>query len=251
MNGNSEAQDWALREALHDRGKRTIAETADVWPRIEMRLQQGAEVATLPQGRRTLRFSRPVVAALLLGVVVLAGAAGALASPLVRQAIGGPSQATAVVMGPGPVLDSVSPPVPFQILNLSYVPSGLTSYQFTRLIVTAHSWSAIGAYGPFDETSLGKEVLQLDAEGVNGVLLRFQEPPPGGSYVEVIEQVPTAGAVTGGEAVTINGAAARVAQEGAVTAIRLPQPGMLITIRTNLGESEALQVAKGLRQQRR
>jgi hypothetical protein len=146
----------------------------------------------------------------------------------------------------------VSPKASFRIAQLGYIPLGLTQREYTYVPPTVSPSTPqrivtlTTAGSPVSEETL-TAVSQLPADGRGALFLRYSAPGAVASYLEVTQQPLRIGqSVPAGELVAVGAVGAIVVHEGAVTRLFLTEFGTLVTIQTNLGGHEAVQVAQGL-----
>lgn len=222
----------------------------DVWPRIEMAAIEHRDAADVPQRSSTRRRVVHRWGAIALGssiaLVVGLGVAAA-ESPRVQRLIADALPSSGVgISSDGSGVTGTSPALPFQVLNPTYMPAGLTVHQFTRLTAGVSGWSVTLSDGA---PTSGKDVLPTGFERINGVYLRYASPVSGGPSVSIIEQVsPTsqASAATG-QRIFIGTSTAFVTRSGASTILTLTRSHTLITVQTDLGQGAAVAVASSLK----
>jgi len=91
-------------------------------------------------------------------------------------------------------------------------------------------------------------LARLEASRVEGVWLSYTDPYPESDYVDLTEQAASARAPPPtGEPIQIQGAPARIRTTGGETIVTLVISGTAVEIHTNLGSSQAVRVANGLR----
>ncbi len=222
----------------------------DVWPRIEMAAIEQSDAAEMPQRSSTRRTVARHWGAVALGSsIALAVGLGVAAaeSPRVQRLIAdalppfGPS-----ISSDGSAVTGTSPTLPFQVLNPTYIPAGLTVYHFTRLTGSVSGWSVtLSNTAP----TSGRDTLPTGLARINGVYLRFASPVSGGPSVSIIEQgSQTSQASTGtGQRIVIGASTAFVTRSGASTILSLTRSHTLITVETDLGQAAAAAVATSLK----
>jgi len=146
----------------------------------------------------------------------------------------------------------VSPKASFRIAQLGYVPSGLTQREYTYMPPTSSPSApqrivTVTTDGsPVSEETV-TAMSQLPADGRSALFLRYRAPGAVASYLEVTQQPLRIGqSLPAGELVAVGTVGAIVVQEGLVTKLFLTEFGTLVTIQTNLGSQEAVQVAQAL-----
>jgi len=222
----------------------------DVWPRIETTIIGQRDAADVPH-RSDLR--RTVVrrwGAIALGtsIALAVGLGAAVAeSPRVQRLIADALPTSGVgISSDGAAVTGTSPALPFQVLNPTYIPAGLTVHQFTRLTGGVSGWSVSLT---IDAPTSGRDVLPTGFKRINGVYLRFASPVSGGPSVSIIEQVsPTSQSSTDtGQRIAVGTSTAFVTRSGASTILTLTRSHTLITVQTDLGQGEAAAVATSLK----
>ncbi len=146
----------------------------------------------------------------------------------------------------------VSPKASFRIAQLGYIRSGLTQREYTYIPPTSSPSTpkrilTVTTNGsPVSEETL-TAVSRLPADGRGALFLRYSAPGAVANYLEVTQQpLPIGQSLPAGELVAVGAVGAIVVHEGAVTKLFLTEFGTLVTIQTNLGGQEAVQVARAL-----
>lgn len=222
----------------------------DVWPRIEMAAIEQRDAADVPHCSHSRRTVVRRWGAIALGSsIALAVGLGVAAaeSPRVQRLIADALPSSGVgISSDGSAVTGTSPTLPFQVLNPTYIPAGLTVHQFTRLTGGVSGWSVSLT---IDAPTSGRDVLPAGFERINGVYLRYASPVSGGPSVSIIEQVsPTSQSSTDtGQRIVVGTSTALVTRSGASTILTLTRSHTLITIETDLGQGEAAAVATSLK----
>jgi hypothetical protein len=186
------------------------------------------------------------------GCLVLAAgglSVAAAASPTVRSALGFSQGPVTVESLPGGAGLAGAYPGISHVLNPNYIPSGLTAREFAYYpghSSTGHTRVTILAYDKASHgTGSGEAILWQ--EGVPAVYEGFFSPG-NTRYFELLQRATGTGrTLAAGQTISVAGTAATIHQEGAVTVAELAKSGTLVTIRTDLGKSEALKIAGSLR----
>jgi hypothetical protein len=196
----------------------------------------------------------------IAGAACLALAGGGLsvaaaASPTVRSALGWPTRTTVgVAVSPnGSGIDGVYPNAGFDVVNAGYVPAGLTVRWFGYFPVGGPRQRGVIAGVGSGETSKPTGHAwpsNLDSLPQQGSAFAYEGffSADAKQYVELIERpIAASSTQTGGQPFHVGTAAGTIRRDGPATALDFAKGGTDVTVRTNLGQSEAVKVAASLR----
>lgn len=152
----------------------------------------------------------------------------------------------------------------FQLMVPSYTPAGLTQRETVH--IAAHQgkyggWMAMGlplCYGHRNQETCNSHIVtglgggsgglaQLYKEGADAAWIVWAAPVPATGYLELSERA--AGGYSepaSGTSILIHGAVTAMTQVGPETTLDFVQSGARITIRTNVGRSDAVKVAESM-----
>lgn len=138
----------------------------------------------------------------------------------------------------------------FAVVTPGYIPDSLTQREYAYVPPqqsgSVPTKSAIGSEGIAASARALEATKQLRGDQGGGVWLRFASPT-GNRFLEVLEQPLRPGqSLPPGEPVNVSGSQAVIQTRDDQTIVALIRSNVAITVRTNLGRSEALRVAQSL-----
>lgn len=231
---------------------------ADVWPQIRDRLAArriGSVSGSPMRVHRARGLGAGIVLCLLLGAVSLGTVAASTPTPDALVAAVG--RFAAARFAPAPAVVTLAPAPPFRVLNLGYVPPGLTRQvvyyvpacsRCQTVAMATRGYAPGGPRAGCDAGSRNGECLLL---GVLTRTLRADRPghvaelyigfadPTGTAYVDMVERAER----SGGDA----GARQGLSLRSGVTVLTLRRESTLLELRTDLGQQVAMRMASSLR----